>query len=191
MKRRLSVLGGLVIVIAVGGYFFLRFMDAPSSASRISMGSSMTTTATQSVSLGKPVAVAGSYASFSYPSNFTAETLQVPGGDIVAQYGYDYHATIPWQLSITITSLPGGEVNDDAAYYAMMQNSSRYSKTSETVGPNEASVFTDTTAGGFDKVAVLFHGSYSADISLTSEDEQYVNEEQTTLDQVLQSWRWN
>ena len=190
MKRFLIILGCLIILLGISGFVLLHFMDSPSSASNISTGASKATSSSQSLSLGSPVQVTGTYASFTYPSIFTAEKTPAASGNIVADYSYEHHAFIPWQLNITIHFLSANEANNDSAYYAMTQDSTRYSESKSTIGENQADIFTDTTAGGFSKVAVLFHNSYSADVSLGSEDGQYLTEQQATLNQVLQSWHW-
>lgn len=194
MKKKGIVLvfvGLFVVIVGAGGYILLHFMDAPASASDISAGASSPAQSGQSLSLGSPVRVTGTYADFSYPSIFTALKSQAPTGNIVVEYGYEHYALIPWQLNISIQFLPGGEVSNDSAYSIMAQDPARYSKSTQTSNGNQVVVFADTTAGGFSKIAFMFHDSYAADVSLTSEDGQYLAEEQSALNQVVQSWQWN
>jgi hypothetical protein len=136
------------------------------------------------------VSVTGTYAGFSYPSIFTPLKLQPASGNILASYGYEYRTLTPWQITITINFLSADSVNNDSAYYAETENPTRYDKTTETIHNSPVTIMTDTTSGGFDKIAFLFHGSYSADISFNSEDAQNATEEQAALNQVLSSWQW-
>jgi hypothetical protein len=179
----------LVIGLIVGAYSFLRYVNSPASASNIV---SPATTLSQKTSTIKstPVTVSDPYANFSYPSIFKPLKQQPNTGNILASYGYEHHALLPWQLVVTINFLPSDSTKDDSAYYAMSQNPTRYNALTSTVNGNQVTTMTDLESGGFSKIAFLFHGSYSADISFNSDDAQNASEEQAILTQVLQSWQW-
>jgi len=192
MKRhkKIMALGGVTVVLIAAGATLLHFMDMPMSATNISTGHAAVAPES-SDSMGKTAAVTGAYAAFSYYSSlFKSERTLPISGNIVATYGYEHQSDTPWQLTITVNFLPNGNMRDDSAYYDMMQNPDRYSSSSETVNGNMATIMSDTTVAGYDKTAFLFHGSYSADISLSSDDVQDTTQQQAVLTGVLQSWQW-
>ncbi len=184
------IIAGLAVVCAlIGLRVLLQYLDAPTSAAKVmNQPASVAAPAERS---GKPVPVSNAYAQFSYPSFLTPLKQQQPaGGSTLAAYGYEYHAAVPWQLTVTINYVPGSLANNDSAYYAMVQNAARYQKTMETVNGHPVTVVTDLTAGGFSKIAFLFHGTYSANIAVNGIDQQYTEQEQATLDQIVKSWNW-
>lgn len=184
------ILSLLVIGLLVGVYSFLRYVNSPVSASNIA--TSKTDSSSQKITKLKssPIAVNGAYASFTYPSIFTPLKQQTLSGNILASYGYEHRALLSWQLEITINYLPSGSTAGDGSYYAMSQDPTRYNAVTETVNGSPVTTMSDLEAGGFNKIAFLFHGSYSADISLSSMDSQNASEEQAVLNQVVQSWQW-
>lgn len=187
---KVIILGTVATILCISGTILLHVMDAPASATHISNGPPPPVSPVLSTSIGSPVEVTGTNVSFSYPSIFTPTAQQPVEGDILASYGYERRMLTSWQLTVTVVLLPGGQRDGDSAYYAATQDPARYSESAEVVNGNSAIVMTDKTFAGFSKVAFLFHGSYSADVSLNSEDAEDATEEQSALNMVLQSWRW-
>jgi len=191
MKRpRLIISGVIVLALIVGGVLWLHAVDSPVSATNVSESTSVVTAEKASNNMGKMVSVSGSYAQFSYPSLFTPLPPQSLSGNVVASYGYERRTQIPWQLNITINFLAADEVGNDSAYNAAIHNPTRYSSSSEMANGSTVTVMTDTTSDGYDKVAFLFRGSYSVDISLNSNDASDAAQQQAILNEVIQSWRW-
>ncbi|HEY4161153.1 MAG TPA: hypothetical protein VGM08_03765 [Candidatus Saccharimonadales bacterium] len=188
-RTRWIVTGLLASGLIIGASLLLRYLNAPTAAA--SIANQPAHPSAPAVSGSRLVPVSDDYAQFAYPSFLTPLAQQQSGsGNVKAAYGFEYKASIPWQLTVTINYLPGGLANNDSTYYAMVQNPSRYQKITETVNGSPVAILSDLTAGGFSKIAFLFHGGYSADIALNGADQQDADREQVTFNGVIQSWRW-
>lgn len=179
----------LVVTLIVGVYTFMRYVNSPASASSI-LSPTSTSSQKQVKAQSSPVAVSGTYASFTYPSIFTPLKPLPISGNILAIYSYEHRELVTWQLTITINLLPGNSMKDDSSYYSMLENPTRYNESTETVNGNPVIIMTNLESGGFDKIAYIFHGFNSVDISLNSEDAQDADEEQAALNEVVSSWQW-
>lgn len=137
-----------------------------------------------------PVPISNAYASFDYPAAFT----QTPTGGLmaheVAGYTMVHRDIATWSLAIEILSIPSGSLSDNNSYQYRKVNPQTYSENQFTVNGQTVTEMTDTSYGGFSKVAFLVHGSYQAVISLYGDDPNGLTDLRASLTMLENSWQW-
>jgi hypothetical protein len=193
MSRKIKgmLLGGaLLLCIVLTFVVLLRYIAGPASAPTISSPAQKTTPgATFNMT---PQTVHGTYATFMYPTSLAPQAgQQLASGPELATYSYGYRDIESWDLAISINHLAEPILTDDSGYGLRAEDPSRYHETTMTLGHNTFVIMTDTSAGGFSKVAFLLHGTTDADISLYGDDQAGQATLMATFNMVLRSWNWN
>src|SRR5580700_9783224 len=95
-----------------------------------------------------------------------------------------------WVLAVSINKLSAANLNDDSGFYLRQSQPNRYTESTLTIGSNHFTIFTDTTATGFSKVAFCLHGDMSGDIALQGANNINNDVLATTFSEILSSWKW-
>jgi hypothetical protein len=180
----LIVIGLLIAVIKGMSYLTgpVHATDIPASATPISSAPSFDM---------QPIPISNPYASFTYPAALKPMPTQSPHGSALVTYTYGYRDIESWELNITVNRLAEPILTDDGGYDFRKVNPNRYEESTTTIGQNSFKIMSDTTAGGFSKVAFNLHGSLSADISLYGDDPNGQADLNATFQQILSSWQWH
>ncbi len=187
-KRKTALLLILIaiILLAILGKIILDRMNAPHEGV-ITAGSSQAATAPAKPPL---VSVAGTYESFKYPSNMTVEANSRLITPVVEQFNFVKRDIESWNLAIAILHIPGGSLMANNAYQYRTTEPGKYNASSIDVNGRRIPVMTDTSVGGFSKVAFLVYGDYQATISLYGDDPAGQQPLADTFQTVLSSWQW-
>lgn len=132
----------------------------------------------------------GTYVSFNYPNKLNQVANDKLALPILEQFNYRYHDIESWHLAIDIMKNPGGNVTTMSDYKFRKTKPEIYKESTETLNGQKIVIMTDTSAGGFSKVAFLDSGTTAATISLTGDDPSGTNLLAKSFDMVLASWQW-
>jgi hypothetical protein len=138
-----------------------------------------------------PVKVTNSYASFDYPSIMTLTSNNALASHELANYTFAHPDLVDWNMAIEVMYVASGRLQDNNSYEFRHVHPEQYIETNILVGTNKVDVMTDSTYGGFSKVAFLTHGPYQAVISLYGDNESGLTSLQKTFNMVLSSWKWS
>ncbi len=188
-RKRVLVIGlGCLGVVILALLLFSAAANAPHGAAKIVVQSSKPTGSSINMT---PVSITTTYASFEYPAAFT----QTPTGGLmtheVAGYTMVHHDVATWSLAIEILSIPTGNLSDNNSFQYRKVNPQTYAENQFAVNGQTVTEMTDTTYGGFSKVAFLVHGQYQAVISLYGDDPSGLNNLRLSLTMIEKTWHWN
>lgn len=178
----------LVIIVIVGaGDFILAHLNQPGQA---------TVTEGQATSnLGftinpAPETQTGPYASFEYPKGLKLQKSAPLAAPIVQQFNFIGRDVKSWILSTSVATLPGRGLANNSSYALRKNNSGTYQEGTLQVNGQAVTVFSDTTAGGYSKVAFMTHGNLLGTVSLVGDDENGTAPLERAFTMTLTSWRW-
>lgn len=137
-----------------------------------------------------PVHQYGPYASFNYPKGLQPQKNTSSSSTILQQLNFIGRDVRSWVLATAVVNLPAGELANNSSYELRLHDTKDYEQSSQQVNGQPITVFTDTTNGGFSKVAFWPHGNVLATISLIGDDEQGQAPLQKAFTMVLSSWQW-
>lgn len=189
-RRRKIILGSfivLVVVVAVIARAVISRLDQPVSGA-ITVASSTTTT-TPGFDF-TPQHISGTYALFNYPKSLIVAHNNPLVNPVVAQYNFTYHDIESWNLAIAILATPGGSLASNNAYQFRKSQPNIYKESHETFNNQAVDIMTDTTVGGFSKVAFLESSNFSATVSLEGDDSAGISVLSKTFNMILSSWQW-
>ncbi|HVX58564.1 MAG TPA: hypothetical protein VG964_02395 [Candidatus Saccharimonadales bacterium] len=172
----------LLIIAAIAVFHIARSFKQPRPAQH-NIGSISTGTSAKSAHHD------GRYVSFDYPSNYKLEPPDPQSGDLENFSLTTLSAPID-SISISVTRLPSGNLNDASAYSIRTQDPNRYSLSSVTAGAHNYPVFTDSS-GGYQKTAFALNDKTLVTVSLSSvggEREQLLDSD---LETVLAHLTWH
>lgn len=177
----LIVFGVLVLIITILS-FGNNYFNSPST------GQIITSDAVKEVS-PTTLTVEGITFSFSYPSTFQpSQTRPLTNGD-VEKFTFVSPSLSPWNLSIQIRELAGGQISNDGSYNLRKTNPDTYTEEIVTLNSNKAYIMTSNT-GGYNKVAFIVHDNIDANISLQSGSSADSEKMDAVLNQIISSWKW-
>jgi hypothetical protein len=191
MKKAPKVIAIYAVIIGfivLAGAAWSAFANTPTQTHRTTT-SSLKPKASRNLDLS-PVAASGQFADFTYPAIFSVAPSNPVIPPVVAVYNYRYQSVPSWSLDIAIIRVPGGHLLDNDSYKMRTLKPEIYQASSLAVNGQSVPVMTDTTTGGFAKVAFLISGQYQATISLTSDDQRAMTDLETSLEQIVRSWHW-
>lgn len=137
-----------------------------------------------------PKSITNPYVSFSYPAALT----QTANGGLtsrqVAAYTFMYRDIQTWNMAIEVVMIPSGNLSDNNGYQFRKVNPQIYQESQINVNNQPVTIMTDSTYGGFSKVAFLVHGQYQAAVSLYGDDPNGLSNLNRTFSMILKSWQW-
>lgn len=132
----------------------------------------------------------GTYASFKYPADMTQEPNSKLVTPVVEQFNFGKRDIESWNLAIGVLSIPGGSLMANNSYQFRKTEPNKYKESHMNINGQSVDVMTDTSVGGFSKVAFLVHGNYQATISLYGDDPAGVRTLSNAFHAVLSTWQW-
>ena len=110
----------------------------------------------------------GAYISFSYPGSFTPAANSKPSGNIVETFVLsDRNHTPTWNLNVSVSKLPSGDLSEDGSYNFRKLNPDRFTALTWTINAQPVVVMQDNS-GGFNDVAFVVHDQLIASVSASS-----------------------
>ena len=190
MRRKQAV--RLVIVLAVAGglaavWAAVHSLNQPAEGA-ITVGTGSARTAAGLDLTPKPAT--GKYAAFNYPAGLTVARNSPLVAPVVEQFNFTRHDIETWNLAIAVLSTPGGSLADSNAYQFRKNRPDIYKESHLAVNNQSVDVMTDTSTGGFSKVAFLEGNGLSATVSLYGDDPAGMNDLSATFNMILTSWHW-
>jgi hypothetical protein len=179
-----SVFGAIAIVSAI--LLFSEIANAPHAASIISTTNGSRTPASFNM---YPVTVSNNYISFRYPKLLKPTQTSLVSGEVAA-YTFMHRDIATWNMAVEVMPLPNGGLQGNSAYEMRKSEPATYTESTFTKNGQSVDVMTDTSYGGFSKVAFLTHGQYQATISLFGDDSGGTNALQQTFNMIIDSWKW-
>jgi hypothetical protein len=176
----------IVVVIAVAD-FILAHLNQPVQ------GTVSTGQATSNLGFSidpAPQTQTGPYASFEYPKGLALQKSASLAAPTLQQFNFVGRDVKSWVLSTSVASLPGGDLANNSSYMLRKNNSGTYQESTLQVNGQAVTVFSDTTAGGFSKVAFMTHGNLLGTVSLAGDDENGTAPLERAFSLTLTSWRW-
>jgi hypothetical protein len=188
-RRKLTVggLGALVIIILISGGVILSRLNQPALGT-VTPGSSPAQTGS-GFDL-TPKRRLGKYASFNYPAGLTVARNSPLVSPVVEQFNFSHQDIETWNLAIAVLNTPGGTLASSNAYQFRKSRPDIYKESHQTINNQSVDIMTDTSTGGFSKVAFLEGNGLSATVSLYGDDPAGVSDLSATFNMVLSSWRW-
>lgn len=138
-----------------------------------------------------PVKVTNSYASFDYPSIMTLTSNNALTSHELANYTFVHRDIATWNMTIEVLYVPSGKLADNNSYQFRHVSPERFIETNALINDNNIAIMTDSTYGGFSKVAFMVHGPYQAVISLYGDDQNGLTNLEKTFSMVLNTWDWS
>ncbi len=188
-RKILIIFGCLILVAATGLGILLSFMNKPS------MGTvnNPKVTSTAAISAGinmSPKLFSSNYASFDYPIALKIDTKNTTHQPIIDDYNFSLQDIEPWNLAITIFSVPEGTLSGNNAFLVRQMNPAQYQQSSTIVNGTNVIMMSDKTITYYNEVAFLVRGSYQATISLSGNDSNGRGNLIKTMNMILDSWTW-
>ena len=138
-----------------------------------------------------PQSFTNEFVTFNYPNVMSFRPTPSFGQPIVSVISLSYPDTQTWLLSIEISNIPSGNLNDNGAYKLRISEPTIYELSETNINGTQIPIMIDTTSQTFKKVAFLVNGQYQAVISLAGEDPYGNTSLDNTLQMVLASWQWH
>jgi hypothetical protein len=188
-SKKISIIGGAVLlVLVVLMLVFVKFIHSPSTGKIIESAPIQQSNLAPAFNL-KSIKLSGTYISLSYPTSLVPVRSTTKIG--IEDYEFKYtSAPKTWILAVTVNKLNAITNLEDSAFMLRKQNPNQYQLATETIGNNKFYVFIDKKADGFSKMAIVFNGDKSADISLTGNDFNGFYNLQDSFDLVINSFNW-
>jgi hypothetical protein len=184
---KLIILTTPILVVIVGGRLVISHLNQP-SLGVVTVGSSSTSSA-PSFNF-TPQHINGHYASFNYPTELTVSKNNTLVDPVVEEFNFSHRDIETWALAISIMSTPGGSLATNNAYQFRKSQPKIYKESHQDVNNQSIDIMTDTSVGGFSKVAFLEGNGLSATVSLYGDDPTGVGDLSKTLTMVISSWKW-
>ncbi len=181
-KLKLGIALVIILLFIVGGIGINRSMSGPSS------GDVSASKPIDSVSI-KTLSVEGKTFSFQYPDVFVPTPENSLSANDIEKMSFVYRKESPWNLDISIRSMPSGNLIDDSSYAIRVADKEKYSDQVSTYAGGEIHIVTDIS-GGYNKVAFIPQARMIAYVSLRSlsgADNISLNK---ALNQILTTWKW-
>jgi len=189
-KKKLVTRGSLllvVVVIIVGAKIVFSQLNRPAVATFTPVPGGKNQYSYQ-IDL-TPKRKTGKYISFDYPAGLNVYPSQVTGPELEV-FNFSAQDVETWFLGIEVSTTRFGKLTDSSSYTYRKNTPTVYHETQETLNGQLVTIMTDTTVGGFSKVAFILHGNTLATISLQGDDSSGVAPLQTTFSMILMSWHW-
>ena len=170
----------IVILIAISRQYF----NSP-SAGTVSTKTVQTTTKASDTTL----TIEGKTFSFSYSSVFQPTTASSLASNDIEKFSFVTFQSSPWNLSIIVSNLPTGRVENDGSYNLRKTNPDIYTEQVVSFNSNTMHIMT-SNSGGYNKVVFIGHGNIEAVITLTSNSSADSLIMDRALNQILSSWKW-
>lgn len=170
----------IVILIAISRQYF----DSPSPG-MVSAQIVQTTAKASDTSL----MVEGKTFSFSYSSVFQPTSASSLAINDIEKFSFVANQSSPWNLSVIISNLPTGRIEDDGSYNYRKTNPKTYTEQAVSFNSNIMHIMTSNT-GGYNKVVFIGHGNIEAVIALISNGSADSQKMDLALNQILSTWQW-
>jgi hypothetical protein len=185
--RRSIVVTTVLIAVCLTGLVLVKQFISGSAEGSISVAQPAKKELAEPTAL---VAERGTYASFNYPAVLQPVKNETAVSPVLTNYSYVKSQFGSWQLSIQISTLPTGNLNDNGSYHYRKSVPGQYIFTSQIIKDKAIPLVTDKTSGAFNRVAYLVGSGKVATVSLmggNGQDEERMNE---ALQTILSSWQW-
>ncbi len=188
-QRRKKIVTTITIVIAVTLLVLYLFMklNAPHEGVVV-VGSPKANISSFDLT---PKQSVGKYVTFNYPAGMKVTANSTIRDPVVEQFNYLHRDIESWNLAIAVMKNPGGSVSTNNSYQVRKIKPEQYKESTETVNGKTYVIMTDSSVGGFSKVAIMQNGSMGATVSLYGDDPSGTKDLQKTFDMVFASWKWN
>jgi ABC-type Na+ efflux pump permease subunit len=189
-KRKLVIVTLVVLILlaTIGVKVVASRLAQPTSGTiKVSAGS--TTTNAPSLNL-TPKHISGTYASFNYPAGLTTVRNDPLAAPVLEEFNFTHHDIESWDLTITILTNPGGSIASLNAYQFRKTQPSIYKESQQIFNGQSVDIMTDTSVGGFSKIAFLEGNGLAATVSLSGDDTAGLGALSTTFNMILGSWHW-
>ncbi len=180
------ITGSIILVVCIGIIGFSILANAPTKTSVIV--SRKDASPQYSLNL-MPVVVENRYFNFDYPAIMTASPTSLVSGEVAA-YTFVHHDIATWNLAIEVAPDPSGLLSSNSGYEYRKMNPQIYQESVVTIHNQPIHIMTDTTYGGFSKIAFFVHDNYQAAVSLYGDDTNGLNALNDTFNMILNSWQW-
>ena len=181
-KKSLLLILGLLVL---GAYLFIRSLNQPAQG--------VITTSSSPSATGSPtqswLVQRGKYVSFDYPSDFSAAPADKPSGVQLEIYKYVKNPWPFWYMSDAVSSLPSGNLSDDASYNLRLVSPAKYKHEKWDIDGSAVDVFS-YQGGGYEKTAFIAHSGNLLTVNINSADTESSAKLDTIMKHVLDSVRW-
>ena len=188
MKRRRLIVTSLAVALAASGLFVAyKVINAPAA------GNVRPVTLKPVVSVTKDLQnYQGQYATYDYPVAFSEQSHPDIISPVIDRQWFSRGSLTGWQLSVTIYSLPSANETDNGDYNLRQTMPNRFSRTESTSKQGDTiTIFSDTEAASFSKVAFVHSGSKLSAVALTGAASASNADLNEVLSGIVTSWRFN
>jgi hypothetical protein len=180
------IIGSLILVVGVGIVIFSLIANAPTKTSVIVSKKDMSPK--YSLNL-VPLVIVNRYFNFDYPAIMTPTPTTLVSGEVAA-YTFVHHDIATWNLAIEVVPDPSDLLSSNSGYEYRKINPQVYQESTVTIHNQPIHIMTDTTYGGFSKIAFFVYDNYQASVSLYGDDTNGLNALNDTFNMILNSWQW-
>jgi hypothetical protein len=183
--RRLT--GSLIVIglLVATGIGVSHYINAPSTGTITSVIPTVAPKPAHTVSLQ------GTYANFSYPSDFNPVPDDKPVPPQLEVFSFVAHKAESLLLSIQVESLPTGNLRDNGSYNFRKTYPNRYTEVVKPINGQDIHIMSDTTSAMYIKTAFFTHSGKVATVTISGGVPNDSAKTDQTLADIVRSWEWH
>jgi len=174
-----------VLIVAIAGYLFIASLSKPAKGV-IAASQAPAQPASQPLTW---LVQTGKYADFEYPSDFDAKPADKATGLQLETFKYVKNPWPFWNMTDTVSSLPGSSLSDNADYNLRQVLPAKYQHEKWDINGSSVDVFS-YQGGQYEKTAFIAHQGKLWTVDINSADTESSAKLDSIMRHVLGSVRW-